>query len=360
MRWCRGSRLLVAAAVGWAGFVLAHLRLSGRWWLWSVVDALPPLTFTAVPLLVMAALAAVLWRGLTVPRAARWWVVVPSVAALVTGLGLAGFTWGEARPAPRDAVRVFAWNTEYWSQHDDPDAFHAFLRQQDADVYLLQEYVHHTDGEPDVVKAHSPVDDTERLRREFPGYTIVARGELLTLTRFPVVARPLVGPDRPGLPWPLEFRDAKVLRTDLDVRGTVMSFYNVHIPVQYNFAGAFLAHMADAAGERRAHFAALLADVRANPRPVVVAGDFNTSPSMGELDAVRAVVRDAAEAGSEVYPTSWHVGPFGWRLDWAFTSPSVPVHRYGFTDPRGLSDHRPQELLLSPPPAATHPPRAVR
>lgn len=362
MRWCLGSRLLVAGALLWAGFVLAHLGLSGRWWLWSVVDAAPPLVFVIAPLLVLAVLGAVVWRGVPVPRAARWWVVVPTVAALAAGTALAGLNpgWAPAGAAPPDAVRVFSWNTEYWSQRDDPDAFYAYLKRQRADVYLLQEYVHHTDGEADVLAAHSPVDDTTRLRREFPGHSVHARGELLTLSRFPVVAQPLVGPDRPGLDWPLEFRDAKVLRTDLLVRGAVTSFYNTHIPVQYDFAGDFLGHLADAAGQRRAQLDGLLADVAANPHPVVVAGDFNTSPSMGELDALREVVVDAVAASTEVYPASWHLGPFGWRLDWAFTSPEVAVHRYEFTDPRGLSDHRPQELLLSPPPARTPPPRAVR
>jgi hypothetical protein len=36
-----------------------------------------------------------------------------------------------------------------------------------------------------------------------------------------------------------------------------------------------------------------------------------------------------------------------WQLDWTFTR-GVRVHRYGLGDPQGISDHRTQELLLSP------------
>lgn len=351
-RWCRGSRLLVAGAALWAAFVAAHLLLSGRWWAWSVFDVLPPLAFAVAPVLLVAVLGATMARGYPVPRAARALVVGLAALALVAGVGSSGLNlpaWSSAPPPPGAAVRVFAWNTEHWAQHDDPDAFYAYLRSQRADVYLLQEYVHHADGE------HLRIDETPRLRREFPGYQVVTRGELITLSRFPVLSTPAVPPDRAGaIDWATEFRDAKTLRTDLRVGDRVVSVYNTHIAVQFDFSAGpkgFYRHLATSAHERTEQLDGLVADVAANPNPVVVAGDFNTTPAMGSLAPLHALLDDAVRASPALYPTSWHQagGLLGWRLDWAFTSPGVPVHDYRFTDPRGLSDHRPQVLLISPP-----------
>ncbi|MFF3645468.1 endonuclease/exonuclease/phosphatase family protein [Streptomyces sp. NPDC002564] len=343
------ARTVIAATVLWGLYSLLNVALSGRWWLWLLPDLVPPVCFVAVPVALLALTG--------VPaRAARRWLVPALVLLLVTGVSRAGLHWGALvpgggpGPAPAGALKVFSWNTKYWDTADDPDAFYRFLKAQDADVYLLQEYLAWVDDRP------APIDEEARIRREFPGYHLVVLGEQVTLSRFPVVARPPVGQGasiRAGTPWREVFERGKVLRTDVRVRGRVVSLYNVHIPVQLDIgrnwlSRGFYGEMRQRDAARRAHYAALRRDAAGNPNPLLVAGDFNTTPAMGDLDGLRDALDDALPASDTFMPGTWNSEGLGlWRLDWAFTNDALRVHRYAFEDPAGLSDHQAQSLLVS-------------
>ncbi|GGW29393.1 hypothetical protein GCM10010340_03830 [Streptomyces griseoloalbus] len=347
------GRTLVALTALWAGYSLLNFALGGRWWLWLLADLVPPLCFLAVPLVLLAL------ARLPAARPVRRRLVPVLALLLITGLTRSGVNWDALRPGegagptPAGAVRVVSWNTEYWDTTDDPDRFYRYLKAKDADVYLLQEYLAWVDERP------TPIDELARIRREFPGYHIAVLGEQVTLSRFPVVARPAVGPARGtggGSPWREVFERGKVLRTDIDVHGRVISFYNVHIPVQLDIlrsplTGGFYDEVHRRAAARERQYAALLRDVDANPRPVFVAGDFNTTPAMGDLDGLRDTLRDALPASGTLLPGTWNTEGLGlWRLDWAFTDDQLRVHRYDFDDPAGLSDHQAQDLVVSPAP----------
>nr|MDT0656503.1 endonuclease/exonuclease/phosphatase family protein [Micromonospora sp. DSM 115978] len=368
--WCRATRLLVAAAGGWLLFAVGHRLLSGRWWGWLLPDLLPPIGYLAVPLLMAAALLAARLLGRPVPPRPRAVVLLAVATALGIGLpdaGLHPHALLRRDQAPAGALRIVAWNTGYWDQDDDPDRFLEFLVDQHADVYLLQEYLNwdHAAG----LRGAREIDDLDRLRRAFPGFHLVARGELLTLSRFPVLAvvpvSPGLRPDRaaadgggdglrPGGPeagFERVFTAVKVLRTDLRIGSAVLSAYNVHLPVPINLDldGRFLGFVAERHAARQAHLRELRADVVANPHPVLAAGDLNSSPAMRDLRPLRAELTDAAHAAGPLHPTSWPAGrlPAGWRLDWTLTSEAVRVHRYRFGDPEGLSDHRTQHVSIS-------------
>lgn len=350
-RRLRAPALLIGAAAVWALFVVPGRLLSGRWWLWLLPDLVPPPAFVAVPVLLFA-LSCAATRG----RTRRW--LLPALAVLLAaGVGRAGLHWGALvpgggpGPAPAGALKVFSWNTLYWDSSDDPGAFHRYLRSKDADVYLLQEHLAWEDGK------HKEIDRLARLRAEFPGYHLVARGELVTLSRYPVVAAPPVGPGRApedSSPWRERFEWNKVLRTDVDVDGTVVSFYNVHIPVQLDIERSWLSPdfyrvVRDTDAVRKEHYAALLRNARANPHPLLISGDFNTTPAMGDLEGLRGAFRDALPASSSFLPGTWGGDGFPlWRLDWTFTDERLRVHRYALVSASGLSDHRGQELLVSP------------
>ncbi|GAA3418196.1 endonuclease/exonuclease/phosphatase family protein [Streptosporangium vulgare] len=365
---------LLSAPVAWLVFVVLHRVLSGRVWWWQVPELVPPLAFAVLPVLLLAvALPA---------RRARGWIAAVTLASLVLGAGLSGLNpaalWHRAPPAPPGAITVFSWNTLYWDMvvggetmppptgtpARDIDDFYRYLHDQKADVYLLQEYVYFG---PDSKAIR--VDDLARLRREFPGYHIATASELVTVSRFPIALqqgldlRPWVSerrdailPPDPGLP---DFSAVKTLRTDVRVGGgsgnggngeKIVSFYNTHInsPVHAFPKGMDPRRLNRTQYERRqANLRALAADVERNPHPVVLAGDFNASPAMGILRLLPDRLVDATPVLGSLYPTSWDDRWPLWRIDWAFTTPDVTVHRYGLVWSEGLSDHSGQHLVIS-------------
>ncbi|MFY1632993.1 endonuclease/exonuclease/phosphatase family protein [Solwaraspora sp. WMMB335] len=358
-RWSLRARLVFATVAGWSLFLAAFLVLTGTHWWWRPFELMPPLLFVAVPL------ALVPLTLLARPVRAR--LALALVCCLALGVDLAGLNVyalpgghaDEVGPVPVDAVRVFAWNTEYWHDGDDPERFYTYLADQRADVYLLSEHVGWD------LAGHRPVrvDYRAELRERFPDYQIVAVGELLTMSRYPVVrehaldASPYLTDPRLGGPPPgSDFADYyryKILRTDLLVAGTVLSAYNVHIPVQLDVSvdprrPEFTAFMRAQEIRRQAHYRAVEADLADNPAPAVLAGDFNATSAMGELRVLGRRLRDALPASQEIHPVSWPDGSATlWRLDWAFTTGPVRVHDYRMVPGRGMSDHRGQLVTLS-------------
>lgn len=339
-----GDRLIGAAIALWTAFLAAHLTLAGVWWLWLIPATLPPFAFAAIPALLLAIAA---WRR-------TLWAVAVSLLCLGVGLAFSGLHW-PASPATAGTtgIRVFSWNTEYWHQDDNPDAFYEYLKRQDADIYLLQEYLGWDHDRP--IDGFRPMDDAARLAREFPGYHLATRGELLTLSRYPIVAAPAVAPDSLAVnDFATVFGNAKVLRTDLRIGTGVVSLYNTHIGVHIKpvnpLSGTFYAFTRAADPQRRAQLRGLETDIAANPHPVLLAGDFNTSPAMADIARLRNGLRDrlhdAIEVNGSAYPATWPAGFPLWRLDWAFTTQPVRVHSYEFVGPGSLSDHWGQRLVV--------------
>ncbi|MFC0547182.1 endonuclease/exonuclease/phosphatase family protein [Kutzneria chonburiensis] len=354
-RLCWFSYLVLVAAAAWLVFTVLHDLLSGRYWLWLMVDLAPPLLYLLVPAALLLVIAPPRLGRRRLRPGLRWSVGLMSIAALALGISSSGlnvFGHGDG-PAPADALRVVSWNTDLWSQDKDPATFYAFLKAQNADVYLLQEHMHWdlSKGE----QGATAVGERTRLEQAFPGYHIVMRSELVTLSRFPIVATPRVAPDRDG-PDPeftALYQQDKVLRTDIQVGSRVMSFYNTHISVQLSmiqspfdaFFWQYVRHRFDQRGEQ---YRGLEADVAANHNPSLIAGDFNTTAAMRDIDGMKAVATDAARASSSLYPTSWNgETPLRWwRLDWTFTTPGVRVHSYDL-DNSAPSDHAMQHVVVS-------------
>ncbi|BCB90124.1 endonuclease/exonuclease/phosphatase family protein [Phytohabitans suffuscus] len=376
-RWGRwGTRLAVTACVGWLLLVVGHVALSGRTFVWGQIDLLPPIVFAAMPVL-LAVVA-------LVTRPVRWRLTAVCAAALLLGAGYSGINvatlWYSPPPAGPGAITLVTWNTMYWDQDmisdgaKTTDDFYAYLRGLDADVYMLHEYAHVDFTPADIFSQVQPIDQLDLLQRTFPGYEIAVAGRNVTLSRFPVVASK--GLD--STPWlPEEFRavpaamrdhaafyNSQTLRTDVRLPGKVVSFYNSHL---YQPPSRLLSLSGDRSrgrvetdrfndSMRKASLRALTQDMDANSQPVVFGGDLNTTPAMGIRRLLPDQLVDHTRALPSLYPTTWAVGganserKFGaplWRIDWLLSTADVTVHRYEFVDPEGLSDHRPQRVVLS-------------
>ncbi|MFJ4013808.1 endonuclease/exonuclease/phosphatase family protein [Streptomyces sp. NPDC090026] len=363
------GRLLLAAAVLWLVYAVVRWQVSGRWHWAILLDAAPPLALMAVPAMLLLASAAACGRR---RPAAAGTAAAALVLALLTGSGL---NWPALfrteAPVPPDALRVVSLNTQYWAVDSGEDRLYALLHRQDADVYLLQEHVRWQPGLGE--DGYRRLDDDDRLREEFPGYHIARRGELLTVSRFPILATPPVGPgvelDRAEAPpFGTVFARDKVMRTDLRVADRVLSVYNVHITVQLApdnlalFSGFdYDAYFRRKFAWRQEEIRGLEEDLRRNRNPVVIAGDFNTTAAMRDLDGVRSLARDALEANTDFLPLSWKFrAPAGfdwdsvlnrplpfWRVDWAFTAGDATAHRYSLRPTDGISEHRMQDLWIT-------------
>lgn len=225
----------------------------------------------------------------------------------------------------------------------------AYLRSLDADVLLLQEHQERVDARP------RPRTDLDQIRREFPGYEPVAAGTLLTLSRLPVLnARTVASHDEPVLSYPPA---PYVLRVQVQAGDRAVSIYNVHVLVQIvleesPLQAGFYREINDRGARRAEEFHALTREVVADPDPVLVAGDLNTSPAMGDNRELLAATHDAALVSTDPYPVSWRRGgslPGPWRLDWALTRGPIDVASYDFADPAGNSDHAAQVIELRSP-----------
>lgn len=367
-RWCLGTRLVIVATVGWLTFVALHLTLSGRTPLWAPVDLIPPLAFVAVPLVLLVAAP--------FARPVRWRLIAVLLIAGLLGAGRSGVNpatlWHDPPPAPPGAITVVSWNPEFWDQNwrtgdgtsVDLD-FYEYLRALDADVYLLKEYLHAKRGigvGDWTADLAIRIDELPRLRAEFPDYQVAIAGEQITLSRLPIVAqrgldlRPWLPPEHREIPSDLDdFPDSyrfETLRTDIEVGGTVVTFYNTHIhhpPLDWRL------HRSDARGANRYHherrqasYRALREDAAANPHPFVIGADLNTTPAMGVMRLLPEGIVDPTPALSSLYPTTWGMGGWHlWRIDWMFTTPELTVHRYELPDVADLSDHLPQRMVLS-------------
>ncbi|XTZ13173.1 endonuclease/exonuclease/phosphatase family protein [Micromonospora echinospora] len=369
-RW--GRRVVWTAAGSWLLLVVAHRVLSGRAWWWNLPDLLPPLLFAVVPVLLLALVPLARRDTAAGTARARTAGAALAVGALALGWPSAGVNaaalWHRPPPAPPDALRIFSWNTWYWDQLlatgpdgervTDTDRFYRYLHARAADVYLLQEYLYIDTVDYDPIR----LDDLARIRREFPGYHVAVSGELVTISRYPIVGdhpldlRPWLERRWSDLP-PADsslpaYHTVKTLRTDLLVGGRVLSVYNAHLHVP---PVGLPARHPDTADDglarhdlRRAGYRALAADVDGNSHPVLLAGDLNTSPAMGLLRALPDRLVDVTGALDSAYPVSWaRYGLPLWRLDWVFASPEVAVHRYRMVAPDGLSDHHGQHVVVS-------------
>ena len=264
------------------------------------------------------------------------------------------------RVHPTDAdrsIHVVQMNTDYWGQlrdgtltdPRDKDAMLAFLRDLDADVYLLQEHMQR-DGD-----FAPPVTDLSDVEEVFPEYSVSTAGTLLTLSRLPVVQATVVNLDTSSdihLPPP-----PYVLRVDIQAGSEVVSTYNVHMPIQIIiemdwFSREFYFEIWRRHFIRQDEYQTLTENVANNLNPLVIAGDFNTSPAMGDNRELLGITEDAAKAGKSLYPSTWRVGgqlPRLWRNDWFLVRNDLRVARFESLHPQGNSDHLVQSVDLVTP-----------
>jgi hypothetical protein len=350
--------------------LIIHVALTGRTWVWDLLSPMPPVAFLVVPIAYLgaatyrkagyAAICGVLalavgWTQADINLAALRHRHVPDVEWEFPWAAYNGRsqtitytydsfgqrielppTMGPELPAydpayrftsirafgpgrPQQGIVLLNWNSRFWDEGSQDDFYPAI--PQGADVYHLQEYWD---------RRGRPLERDDELVRAFPGYAVVTRDELVTVTKFPV--RTVSGGG-----------DEKFLRVDVDTPQGLVSFYNVHISMQL---GRDMPATFQARGEQ---FAALRRDLEANTNPVVISGDFNSTTSMGTMRWLLKTYRDTIEASDAVIPATWAYHRLPklrmWRLDYVFASRELSVVSHENVAVSG-SDHHAQRVEI--------------
>jgi endonuclease/exonuclease/phosphatase family metal-dependent hydrolase len=347
----RLSVAILAMASLWFIFAVLQELLTGRVWFWVLPGLMPPIVFVTAPVLLMiSALFLRRFRLLTLALAVMSFVLtIPS-----SGVNYSALLPRDRPTAAGERLRVVQMNTDYWGQlregtlsdPRDKESMLKFLRSLDADVYLLQEHMTRVGDQA------PPVTDLSDVGRVFPEYQAVAEGTLLTLSRLPVVDHQVVNQETESNlalpPPPYE------LMVNVRVGEKILSTYNIHMPIQIiieqNWLDSdFYEEIKRRHIVRHNEFGVLTKDVADNPNPVIVAGDFNTSPAMGDNRDLLDVTEDAAASSGRLYPATWRVGgqlPMLWRNDWFLIRNDIEVEEFRSLDPQGNSDHLVQSVDL--------------
>ncbi len=224
-------------------------------------------------------------------------------------------------------IIITSFNTEYW--HESEAGLLAAIADFGGDIVLLQEHLQKT------ATGYTSLDRVAELGAEAKGFYIDAHGEVVTLSKWPIVKRKEFGAGT-GLRSDVEFED-----------GSVMSVYNIHLPVHLHpelisTPSKFFRDAKFVADKRNALLKDLISDISNNKLPVVIGGDFNTSIAMNSNLWFRKNLVDAyaARQCSRQYGT-WDLLPFvSWRIDYLYLSDSLRPSSYCSRKIADISDHR--------------------
>lgn len=227
-------------------------------------------------------------------------------------------------------VIAFNWNTGQWYENNDKEKFYQFLKDQKADVYHLQEHVD---------LQFQPLTDIQDIQSHFPDYTLIAKGEFVTLTRYPVAES-------------FEGQEGDFLRVDMTINGKRISFYNVHMPLQLDpwlvtQPLRLLSDMRTRFHRRQTQFQLLQAALKENAQDMYISGDFNTTVPMGNMRPLLRKYQDSYKASDTFFPRTWTIkGMRLWRLDYNLLSPKLEPLLHEDVQTDGLSDHFAQRVIF--------------
>jgi endonuclease/exonuclease/phosphatase (EEP) superfamily protein YafD len=308
------------------------------WWI-AITGSFSPFVF--VPLMVFIPLALLVRK-----RAMTLSVVAPCALFLA----LYGHQF---LPPPRvhpqsHSVAVTSFNV--WGYSTDADALASAILANDADVVALQEL--------------SPVM-RERLNAAF--VNLYPYREYQPLSRswgMAVYSRYPIAPHEPTLASDTENR---VLAVELDLHGTPLILYNVHMPalniLAYVDRGTPLSDRVPSLIAFRSRIAErLIGDIRLQSAPVVLAGDLNGTARSDVYRLLTTQLTDAHLAAGRgfahtfpAYGGSWRGAPIPprlMRIDMILHSASLITVESRRSDARAQSNHHPVTAVIAIPPDA--------
>lgn len=265
------------------------------------------------------------WGSLTV---VSWIALVAYLLLLPTLYLVRSPVIAADHPAPGAALKITTFNTEYW--HIPEQELVDQVHYQDMDIVFFQEHLEkHGD-------TWGPTNRIPQLKAVLKDRHVDVNGEVVTVSKWPIVRSHA-------------FTGTEAVRTDIrGPGGRVISAYNIHLPVHIHpeLLSSPLRFYQDAsaiATRRQQLLDEITADLAANPNPVIVAGDFNTSSAMSATAWFRQHMTDAYAAphcpqASDTFELAR--GLLSWRIDYVFVSRHLRPTSYCTQAAPRMSDHK--------------------
>jgi endonuclease/exonuclease/phosphatase family metal-dependent hydrolase len=263
-------------------------------------------------------------------------------------------------------VRVFDlynYGPRWQLNFTERNKIYKFLKEKDFDIICFQEFVHDETG---AFKTLDTIPRFLRTRYSHTGYTHESRGlnyfGLATFSSYPIVNRGIIKfPTRAG---------NLCIYSDIKIENDTIRVYNVHFesiglsPEDYLFVenminveqitdrqilregGLQILRRLKNAFQHRAIQVELLAESIANsPYPVILAGDFNDTPTSYAYRIMTRHLNDAFKSGKGIGQTYSGVLP-GFRIDYILHSDDFVSYNF-VTGEQKYSDHYPISVWLN-------------
>jgi len=337
---CLGGGLLVAFGLGYAS---AYLPPDPFWWTAPFAAALP-LTGAAVGLLAAAGMVAALRR-----RRVGWGLAATAgLALLVARFGVPGWGAPSASARAQPTLSLLTYNVPTLSRSNP--SLVTVLQRADADLIALQEIAVRSAKRPGVQylprALRAVVDSTDHRLPGLPRSTLVSQPVLGRL------ALDSLGVER----LPSGSAPQSVTRVPFEWQGRRAVLYNIHLHTvfpdkpwevsrstlgSWSFWQTFWSGYRRGIRQRAAQARHIRRLVEAESVPVIVAGDFNSTPHDWAYRHLAASLQDAYRAsgafGGGTYPASRPLV----RIDHVLVSDAWEVVDADILEAQALSDHRP-------------------
>jgi hypothetical protein len=337
----------------WCLFTVLHVIFTGKIYIWNLISSIPTLFFIIIPIVFLI-------YQILQKKKRLLFICVPILAF---ALGITQADINIIRPGHSDfpadtykKVKVLDWNTNCWDQQKDREQFFKFLKTRNADIYILQEYLHgpvNLDDPsvdktnlfslcppiPEFLPQYRSVDDLERLKQEFPEYYIATDNQFAIVSRFPIKNTNCDG-------------SGEFSVSDIDIYGRTVRFFNVHMLLHLNPEDPLnSAELDKRYRARKLGFKNLRDQIKKSGMDYFISGDFNSTKAMGVMNGLLKENADAAEYSKDLVPSTFNFkGMKLWRFDYALVKKSnknVSINSYKCLSNEGLSDHNPLFLTLS-------------
>lgn len=320
----------------WFGYLILHNLLSGRFWAWNAFSIIPPIAFILFTLLLTILTILIYIKVILNFGRKSFLILTILILNISLSLFLSDLNFNALLPRSEydsdEVITVFNLNTHFWEGPTFREDFLQFLVDQEADIYVLQEFIPYYPVNSITFENFHDMEIAV-IEELFPEYDIAYEGEYLFIYKDNIEV--INGSRAKG-----EY----FFKIDLEINSEIISFYSVHIPVQFfgrnTGAAAEVKDLRDKFNLRDRALDQLVQSIESIDTPYFISGDFNSTKSMGVMNRIFKLANDSISASKTFYPATWKIKDLRlWRIDYTLASPELKFVDHEYVDAGSFSDH---------------------